>query len=140
MRKALKQEILMFWGVSPDGGWIAALAPLPGNGPPSNQAFSLDGKPPVTLGWVPFGWSKPGAPRSVGLVPLFSKWTYTVPLAPDQILPPIPAGGFHSDDEIASLPGAIRGPAWPMGFGPSPDVYAFYHEAIQRNLYRIPIP
>jgi hypothetical protein len=61
-------------------------------------------------------------------------------LAPGQILPPIPAGGFHSEDEIASLPGARRGPAWPVAPGPSADVYAFYHEGIQRNLYRIPIP
>jgi Tol biopolymer transport system component len=140
MRKALQQEILLFLGVSPDGGWISAWAPLPGNGLPSAQAFPLDGNPPVALGWVPFGWSKPGWPRVLGLVPLFSKWTYSVPLAPGQILPPIPAGGFRSEDQITSLPGARRGPAWPVAGGPSPDVYAFYREAIQRNLYRIPIP
>jgi len=141
MRKALEQEILMFYGVSPDGRWIGAWAPLPGNGPPSNQAFPLDGSPPVTIGpWVPFFWSKPGWPRGIGFVPLFAKWTYSVALAPGQILPPIPAGGFRSEDQIASLPGARRGPAWPVVGGPSPDVYAFYHEAIQRNLYRIPIP
>jgi YD repeat-containing protein len=141
MRKALEQEILMFYGVSPDGRWIGAWAPLPGNGPPSNQAFPLDGNPPIALGpWVPFVWSKPGWPRGMGFIPLFSKWTYGVPLAPGQILPPIPAGGFRSEDQIASLPGARRGPAWPMAGGPSPDVYAFYRQAIQRNLYRIPIP
>jgi len=140
MRKALEQPILLLWGVSPDGRWIAAWAPLPGNGSPFAQAFPLDGNPPVTIGWVPFAWSKPGWPRGMAFIPLFSKWTYTVPLASGQILPPIPAGGFHSDDEIASLPGARRGPAWPIGFGPTADVYAFYREAIQRNLYRIPIP
>jgi hypothetical protein len=141
MRKALEQEILALWGVSPDGGWLAALAPLPGNGPPSNQAFPLDGNPPIVLGMVPFGWSRSGWPRAVGFVPLFfSKWTYSVPLAPGQILPPIPPGGFRSEDQIASLPGARRGPAWPVAGGPSADVYAFYHETMQRNLYRIPIP
>jgi hypothetical protein len=140
MRKALEQEVLMFYGVSPDGRWIGAWAPLPGNGPPSNQAFPLDGNPPVTIGpWVPFFWSKAGWPKGMALIPLFSKWTYTMPLAPGQILPPVPAGGFHSEDEIASLPGARRGPPWPVAFGPG-HVYAFYHEAIQRNLYRIPIP
>ena len=140
IRKALEQTILALWGVSPDGRWIGAWASLPGNGPPSSQAFPLDGNPPIALGWVPFGWSKPGwQPRGMELVPLFSKWTYTLPLAPGQILPPIPPGGFHSDDQIASLPGARRGPPWPVAFGPG-DVYAYYRESIQRNLYRIPIP
>jgi hypothetical protein len=138
IRKALEQTIFMFWSVSPDGGWIAASAALPGNGPPSVQAFPLDGNPPVALG-CPFFWSKPGWPKGVGL--LFGNSTYFVPLAPGQILPPIPAGGFLSEDEIASLPGASRGPAWPVvAFGPSSDVYAFYHESIQRNVYRIPTP
>jgi eukaryotic-like serine/threonine-protein kinase len=143
MRKVLEQEILMFWGVSPDGRWIAAWAPLPGNGPPSNQAFPLDGQPPIALGWVPFGWTKPGWPRGIGLVPLFgnSTSTYFVPLAAGQILPRIPAGGFRSDDEIAKLPGAIRLPARGAAFSPwSADVYAFYRDSIQRNLYRVPIP
>jgi serine/threonine protein kinase len=140
MRKALEQEILLFFGVSPDGRWIAAWAPLPGNGPPFAQAFPLDGKPPVAIGWCPFGWSRPGWPRSVGLIPFFTNATYVVPLAPGQILPPIPAGGFLSEDQISSLPGAIRHPAWPLAFGPSADVYAYYRGAVQRNLYRIPIP
>src|SRR5215469_3241087 len=140
MRKALEQPILLLYGVSPDGDWIAGWAPLPGNGPPYNQAFPLDGHSPIAIGpWVPFGWSKPGWPRAVGFVPLFSKWTYIVPLAPGEILPPIPAGGFRSEDQIASLPGARRGPAWPVVSGPG-DIYAFYHEVIKRNLYQIPIP
>jgi hypothetical protein len=75
------------------------------------------------------------------LVPLFfANSTYFVPLATGQILPPIPAGGFLSEDQIASLPGAIRLPAWPVALGPSADVYAYYRGTVQRNLYRIPIP
>jgi len=76
----------------------------------------------------------------VGLVPFFGNGTYIVPLTPDQILAPIPAGGFRSEDEIARLPGVRRIPAWPVAVGPSGDVYAFYRGTIQRNLYRIPIP
>jgi len=141
MRKALEQPILLLWGVSPDCGWIAAWAPLPGNGSPSNQAFPLDGNPPIALGWVPFAWTKPGWPRGVALVPLFgnSTSTYFVPLASGQILPSIPSGGFRSDDEIARLPGAIRIPTRGVVFSPSAGVYSFYRDSIQRNLYRIPI-
>jgi hypothetical protein len=140
MRKALEQTIFLLWGVSPDGGWISAWAPLPGNGFSSVQAFPLDGNPSVAVGWVPFGWSKPGWPRGVWFAPGFVNGIYVVPLAPDQILPRIPAGGFRSEDQLANLPGALKIPAGRVAFSPWPDVYAYYHGTIQRNLYRIPIP
>ena len=66
--------------------------------------------------------------------------SYVVPLKKGQTLPPIPAGGFRSEAEIAGLPGARRlddvGQLW---LGPGTDVYAFYRGAVQRNLYRIPL-
>jgi class 3 adenylate cyclase/Tol biopolymer transport system component len=136
MQKAIEQTILLMWAVSPDGRWLSAWAPLPGHGPPAGQAFSLDGKPPVTIGSAGLGWM----PGAVVVVPAFGKGTYIVPLKPGQVLPPIPAGGFHSEDEIARLPGARRIPAWPVALSPSPEIYAFYRGTIQRNLYRIPVP
>jgi hypothetical protein len=51
----------------------------------------------------------------------------------------IPALGFRSEQELASLPGARRIEASGVVPGPSPNVYAFYRGATQRNLYRIPI-
>jgi hypothetical protein len=148
LRKALEQIILILGSVSPDGGYVSAWAPLPGNGAPALQAFPLDGKPPILIGfWVLFGWSKPGFPKSVWFTPFFGNQTstYTVPLSPDQILPRIPAGGFRSEDEIANLPGARRIPAGPTAIGPWPgwfrdsSFYAYHRGTIQRNLYRIPI-
>jgi hypothetical protein len=68
------------------------------------------------------------------------KTTYIVPVEPGQILPRIPAGGFHSDEELALLPGARKIDAQPLSPGPSPEIYAFYRGTTQRNLYRIPIP
>ena len=65
---------------------------------------------------------------------------FFVPLAAGQILPHIPAGGFHSDEEIARLPGARRIEGRLITLGPTPDVYAFYRGNTQRNLYRIPVP
>ena len=62
---------------------------------------------------------------------------YLIPLAPGHVFPRIPAGGFHSEEEITRLPRAHRiNVAVP---GPSAGVYAFYRSTIQRNLYRIPI-
>ena len=65
--------------------------------------------------------------------------TYIIPLRSGEILPPIPADGFHSEEEIARLPGArkISSGGAP---GPSRDVYAFLRSTVQRNLYRIPTP
>jgi hypothetical protein len=55
-------------------------------------------------------------------------------------LPPIPAGGFHSEQEVARLPGVRRIEEMGVVAGPSPDIYAFYRGTTQRNLYRVPIP
>jgi hypothetical protein len=60
-------------------------------------------------------------------------------LARGEALPRIPERGFHSDQEIARLPGARRLDAGGLVPGPSGDVYAFSRATILRNLYRIPI-
>jgi serine/threonine protein kinase len=144
MRKALKQSILLLRGVSPDGQWIEAWAPLQGDGPPARQAFPLDGGPPVIIGSATYlDWSANGSSLAI-----FSNFgaifpvgrSYLVPLPRGQALPRIPAGGFHSEEEVAHLPGARRIDAAGLVPGPSPDVYAFYRGTAQRNLYRIPIP
>jgi hypothetical protein len=56
------------------------------------------------------------------------------------MLPPVPTGGFHTDEEIARLPGARRIEGRLVTVGPTPAIYAFYRGNTQRNLYRIPIP
>ena len=55
-----------------------------------------------------------------------------------ETFPPFPREGLHSERDVAALPGArkVEGGAAP---GPSPDVYAFHRQTIQRNLHRIPI-
>jgi hypothetical protein len=65
---------------------------------------------------------------------------FFVPLPPGQALPRIPAGGFRSDEAIARLPGAREIGERQVVLGPSPNIYAFYRGATQRNLYRVPVP
>jgi serine/threonine protein kinase len=143
MRKALEQEILSMKGVSPDGRWIVAWAPLAGGGT-AIQAIPLDGGSPVTISgmgspvWSPGGGSLSFAGGLNGSIPLGR--SYLIPLAPGQALPRIPSGGFHSEQEVARLPGARRIEEMGVVPGPSPDVYAFHRGTTQRNLYRIPIP
>jgi len=135
LRKALKDPVFLLNAVSPDGRWVSTWAPIPGNGIPAIQAFPLDGGPPIRIGssFTFLNWSLDGHSA------LLAGW-YFVPLAPGESLPRIPKGGFHSDEEIASLPGARRVDAEWVVPGPSASVYAFYRSTVQRNLYRIPIP
>jgi Tol biopolymer transport system component len=132
LRKAFTSPVFLTFSISPDGRWIDTWAPLGGNGPPSKQVFPLDGGTPIQLGNFIFAsWPMDG--RSVLIN------GYLFPLKPGEVLPPIPAGGFHSPDEVAHLPGAHPIQADGVVLGPSASVYTFEKGTVQRNLYRIPI-
>ena len=132
LRKAFSAPVFLTYPVSPDGRWMVAWAPIGGSGPPSMQAFPLNGGTPIQLGnFIFVSWPMDG--RSV----LMSR--YLIPLKPGEALPLIPAGGFRSPDEVSRLPGAHLIDAVGVVPGPSAGVYAFYKTTVQRNLYRIPI-
>ncbi len=58
LQKVRAEPVLFLHSVSPDGRWIVGWALLPGNGPPSVQAFPLDGGPPIQIGLFRFvSWS-----------------------------------------------------------------------------------
>jgi eukaryotic-like serine/threonine-protein kinase len=137
LQKALAEPVFLLNAVSPDGRWIVGWAQLPGNGPPSIQAFPLDGGPPIQIGgsFTFLSWSLDGRSSFID-----AGQTYIIPLAPGEPLPRIPVGGFHSEEEIARLPRARRIDAHRVVPGPSASVYAFCRSTVQRNLYRIPIP
>jgi hypothetical protein len=94
------------------------------------------------MGSINFNWSPDGSSMAIwsdlgAIIP--EGRIYLVPLPRGHSLPRVPAGGFHSEEEIARLPGARRIDADEVRPGPSPDVYAFSRVTVQRNLYRIPI-
>jgi len=66
--------------------------------------------------------------------------TYVIPLANAKLFPPIPPDGFHSEDEIAKLPGVQVIDTADVFPGPIPGTYAFSRQTVQRNLYQIPLP
>jgi Tol biopolymer transport system component len=141
MRRALEQPILTLYTVSPDGRWIVGWSRLPGNESPSNYAFSVGGGPPVHLSdWINLHWSAGGGSLSISELPFAEGRSYIVPLPPGESLPPVPAAGFTSEEEVARLPGARRADILDVVPGQSPDVYAFIRINTQRNLYRIPVP
>ena len=67
--------------------------------------------------------------------------TYVLPLAPGQVLPAslTAAKNNLSEEELAKLPGVRVIPLAEVVPGPTADIYAFTREAVQRNLYRIPL-
>ena len=143
LRKVVAQPILIMWAVSPDGHWLQAWAPIGGDGPPAFQFFPLGGGSASVLDSGTFiNWSRNGSSFSIasGFSSLIQEGrSYLIPLPRGQAIPRIPARGFHSEDEVAHLPGARKIEDGYVVPGPSTDVYAFYRGGAQRNLYRIPI-
>jgi Tol biopolymer transport system component len=139
LRKVWEAPVFYAGEESPDGRWIRIWAPFQGYGGVS-QVVPLDGGRPVVIGSnAKLQWSSSGDSIwiSAGVVP--DGRTYVVPLPRGKIVPRVPEGGFHSEAEVAALPGVLRLEAEGAP-GPSLDIYAFERHTIQRNLYRIPIP
>jgi eukaryotic-like serine/threonine-protein kinase len=140
MHRALQQPILLLRAVSPDGRWLMAWARPTDNGEAAVHAFPLGGGQPVLIrNRIRWQWSPGGSFLSLA-VPFAEGRTYIIPLPQGGTLPPIPSGGFRSEQDVASLPGARRIDALRAVPGPTPGVYAYYRSTTQRNLYRIPIP
>ena len=139
LQKAFEQPVNLFnfpRPISPDGRSVFAWAAPPGRSE-GGYVFSLEGKPPISLGSNgQVSWGAGGALLSY----YGGAEAFYFPLAAGQTLPPIPAEGFRSIEEIARVPGGRRIEGRLVTLGPTPDVYAFYRGNTQRNLYRIPIP
>lgn len=139
LQRALEQPILIFFGVSPDGKWLIAWARPADNGLAAVYAYPLGGGPSVLIrSRIRWQWSPSGSFLSLAL-PFHEGRTYIVRLPLGEALPPLPAGGFRSEEEIARLPGARMVDALRAIPSPLPGVYAFSRNTTQRNLYRIPI-
>jgi hypothetical protein len=140
LRKAVDVPVLLLNGISPDGRWLVAWSPLPGENATAYQAFSLEGLPSVEISRdIVWNWSPDGRSLALSDGPVAPGRTYIVPLSSTGGLPALPPGGLRLEQQIAELPGARRIDALAVP-GPSLDVYAFYRDTSQRNLYRIPLP
>jgi len=65
---------------------------------------------------------------------------YAIPLRSGEMLPPIPAAGFRSKEDLAGLPGAQLIPQDGAFPGPDPSIYAFTKVSTHRNIYRVSLP
>jgi eukaryotic-like serine/threonine-protein kinase len=148
MQKLISQQISEVHSVSPDRQWVIAWSAVAGEESNSaTQAFPIGGGLPIRiLGEMCFLRWQPDQKfvylsvfRGMNLAGAAGR-TYVLPLPPGKVLPNIPPGGFRSETEIAALPGVRVIDLADVGPGPSPDVYTFSRQTVQRNLYRIPLP
>ena len=137
-------EISEVRGKSPDGRFVIAGGQ---SGARATEAISTSGATPISVfnGMCFLRWqadrrllylSVATGMQSAGA---FGR-TYVIPVSPDKLLPPIPPGGFRSENEIAKLPGVRVIEGADVYPGPIPGTYAFSRQTVQRNLYRIPLP
>jgi hypothetical protein len=138
LRKALEQPVFYLDSISPDGRWVEMWGPVSGNGYWAAWLVPLSGGRPVFVGGTMLWWSGSGDSLWIFRGAVADGRTYVVPLPRGVVLPRIPQGGFHSEEEVATLPGARRLDTEGAP-GPSVGIYAFERNTVQRNLYRIPI-
>jgi serine/threonine protein kinase/Tol biopolymer transport system component len=144
--KAIQQPVLFFLTTSPAGDWlIAKVQPAEGaDGNHADVAFPTAGGNPVRLcdddcnvDWTPNGKSlviRLGAAHAPG-----PNKTFVVALEPGTTLPPWPARGSHSREDVSNLriTREIDGWIYPSGTG---SAYVFIRSTTQRNIHRVPLP
>jgi serine/threonine protein kinase len=146
LAKVSSEPMSEIHAISPDGKWVTGMGEKAGEVGSFEFAYPTGGgprvplcNPPCKIGWAPdgkymyfsiaTGWMNLGG----------SGRTYILPTRPGTMFPAIPPGGFQSPDQITKAPHVRIIEAADIDLGPTPDVYAFSREVIQRNLYRIPL-
>ena len=144
-----RAPILIKYGVSPDGKWIAAAVSRPADRDSSSDAAHVplatvalpaDGGAPQTIcgQTCDSQWSRDGKLFSI-------RWggargTLLFPVPPGRSLPPLPATGIGLDDALAAFPGARAIPRNEISFASDPATYLFRRAELHANLFRVPIP
>jgi hypothetical protein len=136
------------FSVSPDGKWVVtqgsgdmAMAvmvhPVDGGSPTLICGSCVGGPHVIERSRAPrVSWSPDGKFFYLN----FREFIYAIPLRPGQMLPPLPAAGFRSKNDVAALPGVRLIPEHEAFPGPNPSIYAFIKLATHRNIYRVSAP
>ena len=151
LTKVIDYPVITTQGMSPDGKWLIVYARYtrPGEEPvAATMALPVGGGAGVRLfgptAINPVKWSRDRRELFVsiaqGAYPGQIGQSFVVPLAAGAMLPDLPPHGYATDLDIGKVPGGRTIDEPDVAPGPSPDVYAFSRERVQRNLYRIPLP
>lgn len=146
LKKLTKRLVSQIQGVSPDGKWVITMSPGGNDNPEATWACPTGGGEDIKIldGLWQFRWQPDATILYVSLSTSMQAAgatgrTYVIQLAPGKVLPPIPAGGFRSENELVRLSTRPVIEVGDIGAGPNPSVYVFSRETVQRNLYRIPL-
>jgi Tol biopolymer transport system component len=130
-------------GVSPDGSWVAvtAAAALQLVSTKTGESVSIVAHQQFAMRarWNPDGSQLLLSFQYDDLSAFGGGRTYVIPLR-DGALPPIPAGGFTSEAQIAALPAVHTLDYGDVSPGTTSGVYAYSQTAMMGNLFRIPLP
>ena len=145
-RKVIADPIIEFLGVSPDTQWVLALAALSDEQTSFGlKAYPVQGGPPVFVCYsgCDAEWSVDGRVFYLSLsggMTQVSEKTFVIPLPHGKVLPPLPASGFRTEADLASIAGVQVIDHRVTAFGPRTSLYAFTRETAHRNIYRIQVP
>jgi serine/threonine protein kinase len=146
-RKITADPVVQMQTVSPDGQWVVAQVPFPGEDPPrgitavpvSGGAWMRLCQGMCAVRWAPNNRtmfiSLPGLSHGGGL---WSWGTFIIPLPPGAVFPKLPPSGVSSESDVAAIPGAKKVDSFLMP-GTDEGTYAFNRVLAHRNLFRIPL-
>jgi eukaryotic-like serine/threonine-protein kinase len=146
LRRVIPDRAVFLYDIAPDGKWVAAwvgsdINAYPSEGGPATRVCSgCASGGAEDRGVTPpmIRWSRDGR-----LLYLFSERnlnTYSIPLRPGDILPPLPAGGLDFSNVEKSLPEAHMFSQQRAFMSSDPSVFAYPLVSTHRNIYRIPVP
>jgi serine/threonine protein kinase len=144
-QKLLPSGVTELHGASPDGRFVIAWNHNKG-GAATKALPTAEGTPiPILEGSCFLRWQRDRKLLYLSVVTGMQAAgaygrTFVIPVSPQKLFPPIPPGGFHSEWEIAKLPGVRVIEAADVFPGPTPGTYAFSRQTVQRNLYRVLLP
>jgi WD40 repeat protein len=146
LRRIIPDRVVFLYAISPDGKWVATwvgkdvnLYPSAG-GPAIQVCTDCASGGAEDRGVTPplIRWSRDG--KALYLFSEGNHHSFSIPLQPGHILPPLPAGGLKLGSVEKSLSDA-RMMAHDRAFmSSSPAVYAYPIVSSHRNIYRIPVP
>jgi Tol biopolymer transport system component len=132
--------------ISGDRRWIAAIAPVHGDSAAvATVAVPLNGDPArrICATVCSVAWARDGRFIYISLKepsPNQRGTTVALQLRPGDVLPPLPSSGIRWLEDGSGLPGATLIDNARIVPGPDPSTYAIVRAAVQRNLFRIPLP
>jgi len=142
-QKVIQEPVLFFQTISPDGAWVVTHVepPDPQDGYQVTTAVPTAGGPPVQLCHpCEVDWTSDGESLVIRLgTPVEPTKTVVVALESGTTLPPWPARGIRSVEDLSSLRVTRALDRWiyPSGTG---SAEVFTRNTTQRNIYRVPLP